>query len=982
MQKAYSRINWENYPSDNTPLNKTNLNKIDGAMDEIDNRVITQDTTKLDKTAANSLVKDVTFNEDTGEFTFTKYNGSQITINTNLEKLAVNFDYDSTNQRLVITLDDGTVKYVDMAALITQYEFIESDEIYFSITADGKVKASIKNGAITEDKLQPNYLADIKVQAETATNKAKESSDSASKANSYATEAESYAHGGTGTRQGEEIDNARYYYELAKSLSDALSKAGYVYSVNNKTGIVELTAGDVNAVPLSGGTMKGILNLYQQLRIADDLGVNKTVMQLFNPGPADTPQTYGSEVLFGAGGNMFIGAGESHTNLRKALIETPLDGETYSATGERMYVAADGAVYIYANVNNPEKRVAWVLSSNGHVYPMLTGQVSDLGTSAHPWRNVYASGAFIGELQGNAKGLSCTVVTTAGTDLNDYKTSGVFYFSSSYTPANIPGGVNGFLIVITNGNAVKQIWLRHGTNNSNDYHTWIRIYNGSAWSEWRRFLTDANMELYGKTAIFFGDSITWGERADKDGVRVTSPYPSVFGNITGATVINVGVRGATASTVQENSFAAQITANTDNIANADYCFVCFGVNDFSKNVDVGNELTTQSFYADYVAGINSIIEINPAIEIIIILPPPGKGATTKKYWTNDKGIKIDDYRDAVMDIAAKKRLRVVDFGKVGINADNAETYYPNGQNHLTQEGYTLFGSHLAKTYKTGVSTSKEEIYNKKFRVATNLLGTMPFPNPLETFSNTNYDGIYWKINGTDAAGITSLKNVQIIKDTRYHLEFLTYHRDNSNNRTATYTVTLTNSSDPNIKYTFNKTIKCIYERLVFDFYADKTTGYYNINIAVEGDNVYIASPTLSYDGIIPDPRKRRIGAVTFESTNTMTVYTNKFINGNFIFNVQVTADVSDKNLLRAKLNSTYGGEVSAYLPTENQYFSGVDLTDNVVVPMMWVHDSKNPGQYLLRLTTEKLTLGHKYAANGVLYFGRNDAVHEIIAQEY
>ena len=27
MNKAYKRINWENYPSDATPLNEANLNK-------------------------------------------------------------------------------------------------------------------------------------------------------------------------------------------------------------------------------------------------------------------------------------------------------------------------------------------------------------------------------------------------------------------------------------------------------------------------------------------------------------------------------------------------------------------------------------------------------------------------------------------------------------------------------------------------------------------------------------------------------------------------------------------------------------------------------------------------------------------------------------------------------------------------------------------------------------------------------------------
>lgn len=40
MQKAYNRIDWENYPSGKTPLNETNLNKMDVAIDELDNRII------------------------------------------------------------------------------------------------------------------------------------------------------------------------------------------------------------------------------------------------------------------------------------------------------------------------------------------------------------------------------------------------------------------------------------------------------------------------------------------------------------------------------------------------------------------------------------------------------------------------------------------------------------------------------------------------------------------------------------------------------------------------------------------------------------------------------------------------------------------------------------------------------------------------------------------------------------------------------
>ena len=40
MQKAYSRINWKNEPSLDTPLGANNLNKMDSALDVIDNRVL------------------------------------------------------------------------------------------------------------------------------------------------------------------------------------------------------------------------------------------------------------------------------------------------------------------------------------------------------------------------------------------------------------------------------------------------------------------------------------------------------------------------------------------------------------------------------------------------------------------------------------------------------------------------------------------------------------------------------------------------------------------------------------------------------------------------------------------------------------------------------------------------------------------------------------------------------------------------------
>lgn len=313
MNKAHSAINWENYPSDETPLNESNLNKMDAAIGVIDDRVITLDTTKATKTEVATLVADVTFEESTGIITITKKNGSKITIDTQMEKIAINFVYNTTTQQIILTLIDGTKQYIDLSALITQYEFLDSDTVAFYIDKDGKVSAIVKEGSIEEKHLEPNYLAKIKVEvakaessmknaamseinakasedaakasetaaktsetnakasetavaksataaaisetnakasetsasqyAATATSEAASASQSASTATDKATiatqkateiigkaesaadsatKAQSYAVGGTGSREGEDSDNAKYYYQQAKDVSEGL----------------------------------------------------------------------------------------------------------------------------------------------------------------------------------------------------------------------------------------------------------------------------------------------------------------------------------------------------------------------------------------------------------------------------------------------------------------------------------------------------------------------------------------------------------------------------------------------------------------------------------------------------------------------------------------------------------------------------------------------------------------------------------------
>jgi len=220
--KIFNRINWLNRPSTNTPLNATNLNAGDSAIDKLDDRIITLDTVKADMQVVNDMVADVSLNSNTGVITVTYKNGSHVDYDTNLEKIAVNFSYDYVNQRLVLTLTDGSKQYVDMSALITQYEFEDSATIAISINdKTGAVSAFIKNGSITDAMLETGYLAKITEQAAKATNMANSATTSSNSAYDNAKLSQSYAIGGSGVRDGEDTDNSKYYSEQASKSASA-----------------------------------------------------------------------------------------------------------------------------------------------------------------------------------------------------------------------------------------------------------------------------------------------------------------------------------------------------------------------------------------------------------------------------------------------------------------------------------------------------------------------------------------------------------------------------------------------------------------------------------------------------------------------------------------------------------------------------------------------------------------------------------------
>lgn len=251
---------------------------LDSIVTDISSRYTKTETDTKISTETNDLIETIQFTKADGKFKITTKGGTVTTIDTDLEKIPASFELIESEGKtyLRITNQDGTYTQTDVTSLLNVYTFSDSDTIDFTESTKYAVTAIIKPNSITLDHLSlaavstlegyvsaaagsataaagsataaetsannadtfakssKNYSEAAKSSKETATQSATTAGEWANVASQKATAAEnfqilaqSYAKGGTGTRTGEDTDNAKYYMEQAQAA--AAQASGFDY---------------------------------------------------------------------------------------------------------------------------------------------------------------------------------------------------------------------------------------------------------------------------------------------------------------------------------------------------------------------------------------------------------------------------------------------------------------------------------------------------------------------------------------------------------------------------------------------------------------------------------------------------------------------------------------------------------------------------------------------------------------------------------
>lgn len=173
-------------------------------------------------------------------------------------------------------------------------------------------------------------------------------------------------------------------------------------------------------------------------------------------------------------------------------------------------------------------------------------------------------------------------------------------------------------------------------------------------------------KLYGKTAAFIGDSITRGAGS-------STPFTDYLMQETSLTVSNFGVDGSCIADKASETAQSFIDRLAD-YQSADIIGVMGGTNDFWNNVPMGtiDDSDTTTFYGALNTIAQHIITTFPGAYFFFMTPIMGyrsaarveAGAAAFPYPTNSQDLTLDDYCEAIRNVAEKYSVPLLDMKRV------------------------------------------------------------------------------------------------------------------------------------------------------------------------------------------------------------------------------------------------------------------------------------------------------------------------------
>ena len=136
-----------------------------GAVVETNIQPTLEDNLKESKDYVNNAIikdiKNVSYNQNTGTFTFTRHDNTTLTIDLPIEQTVKNGRYDEASNELVLILVSGQEIKIPVTGLIEDYNGVSTATIQCVVSSDNKISCNIISGSVSKTLLTADLQNEI-----------------------------------------------------------------------------------------------------------------------------------------------------------------------------------------------------------------------------------------------------------------------------------------------------------------------------------------------------------------------------------------------------------------------------------------------------------------------------------------------------------------------------------------------------------------------------------------------------------------------------------------------------------------------------------------------------------------------------------------------------------------------------------------------------------------------------------------------------